>query len=74
MGINRLGTEMKYLFSPRMRFSTWRQLWIWLAESQKGTKTKNIGGMSRSNGDAPTSDVNWAIETKHHSIDSFVMF
>ncbi|KAJ5363561.1 Exocyst complex protein exo70 [Penicillium cataractarum] len=28
-------TEMKYLFSPRMRFSTWRQLWIWLAESQK---------------------------------------
>ncbi|KAJ6155382.1 adenylosuccinase ade13 [Penicillium chermesinum] len=27
--------EMKYLFSPRMRFSTWRNLWIWLAESQK---------------------------------------
>ncbi|KAF2467112.1 putative adenylosuccinate lyase Ade13 [Lindgomyces ingoldianus] len=28
-------TEMKYLFSPRNRFSTWRQLWIWLAESEK---------------------------------------
>lgn len=27
--------EMKYLFSPRNRFSTWRQLWIWLAESEK---------------------------------------
>jgi hypothetical protein len=26
---------MKYLFSPRNRFSTWRQLWIWLAESEK---------------------------------------
>jgi hypothetical protein len=28
-------TEMKYLFSPRNRFSTWRQLWIWLAEAEK---------------------------------------
>lgn len=27
--------EMKYLFSPRNRFSTWRQLWVWLAESEK---------------------------------------
>ena len=27
--------EMKSLFSPRKRFSTWRQLWIWLAESEQ---------------------------------------
>ncbi|EED15531.1 adenylosuccinate lyase Ade13, putative [Talaromyces stipitatus ATCC 10500] len=27
--------EMKYLFSPRNRFSTWRSLWLWLAEAEK---------------------------------------
>lgn len=27
--------EMKYVFSPRNRFSTWRQLWVYLAESEK---------------------------------------
>ncbi|KAF2754198.1 adenylosuccinate lyase [Pseudovirgaria hyperparasitica] len=27
--------EMKYLFSARKRFSTWRQLWTWLAEAEK---------------------------------------
>ena len=27
-------TEMKALWSPRTRFSTWRQLWVWLLEAQ----------------------------------------
>ena len=26
---------MKQLFSPRRRFSTWRQLWVWLAEGER---------------------------------------
>lgn len=29
------GKEMLQLFSPRTRATTWRQLWIWLAEGQK---------------------------------------
>ena len=31
--------EMKYLFSPEMKFRTWRRLWIALAESAKDRKS-----------------------------------
>ncbi|KAF2857888.1 Adenylosuccinate lyase [Piedraia hortae CBS 480.64] len=27
--------EMQFIFSPRNRFSTWRRLWFWLAQSQR---------------------------------------
>jgi adenylosuccinate lyase len=28
-------TEMKYNFSPRKKFSTWRKLWLFLAKAEK---------------------------------------
>jgi len=30
-----LGKEMKHIFTPRQRVSTWRKLWLWLAEAEK---------------------------------------
>ena len=35
-------TEMKHLFSPRNRFSTWRKLWLWLAEAEMELGLKGI--------------------------------
>ncbi|MCJ1316621.1 adenylosuccinase ade13 [Xylographa vitiligo] len=35
-------SEMKYLFSPRNRFSTWRKLWLWLAEAEMELGLKGI--------------------------------
>ena len=29
------GKEMRFIFSDQHKFSTWRQLWIWLAQAQK---------------------------------------
>lgn len=29
------GKEMKRIFTPRQRASTWRKLWLWLAEAEK---------------------------------------
>lgn len=35
LGSRYASSQMLELFSPRRRASTWRRLWIWLAESQK---------------------------------------
>ena len=31
--------EMQYIFSQDMKFSTWRKLWIALAETETGTRS-----------------------------------
>lgn len=32
--------EMQFLFSDQHKFSTWRQLWVWLAEAEKVINSK----------------------------------
>ena len=39
--------EMQYIFSPDMKFKTWRKLWIALAETEKGAGTSHHGGTDR---------------------------
>lgn len=36
--------EMLYLFSSRSRASTWRQLWLWLAEAERELGIDQITG------------------------------
>lgn len=39
--------EMQYIFSPDMKFSTWRKLWIALAETEKELGLKDSDGNPR---------------------------
>ena len=34
--------EMQYIFSPDMKFKTWRRLWIALAETEKELGLKDL--------------------------------
>ena len=36
--------EMQYIFSPDMKFRTWRKLWIALAETEKELGLSQNGG------------------------------
>ena len=39
--------EMQYIFSPDMKFKTWRRLWIALAETEKELGLKDVNGEPR---------------------------
>lgn len=39
--------EMQYIFSPDMKFKTWRKLWIALAETEQELGLKDVNGMQR---------------------------
>ena len=39
--------EMQYIFSPDMKFKTWRKLWIALAETEKELELKDADGNPR---------------------------
>ena len=39
--------EMQYIFSPDMKFRTWRRLWIALAETEKELGTGHYTGADR---------------------------
>ena len=39
--------EMQYIFSPDMKFRTWRRLWIALAETEKRTWPEYYAGADR---------------------------
>ena len=39
--------EMQYIFSPDMKFKTWRRLWIALAETEKELGLKDADGNDR---------------------------
>lgn len=39
--------EMQYIFSPDMKFKTWRKLWIALAETEKELGLKDVNGNPR---------------------------
>lgn len=39
--------EMQYIFSPDMKFKTWRRLWIALAEAEKELELKDADGNPR---------------------------
>ncbi|MCH5185767.1 MAG: adenylosuccinate lyase [Oscillospiraceae bacterium] len=62
--------EMQYLFSPDMKFSTWRKLWIALAESEKelglNITDEQIEEMKRHIGDINYDDAKkYEAEVRH---------
>jgi len=56
--------EMKYNFSAQKKFSTWRQLWVWLAEAEQtaGVKISDESGGQSEITDAQIAEMKSKIE------------
>ena len=61
--------EMQYIFSPDMKFKTWRKLWIALAETEKELGGCNVSQMSRSHElKAHAEDINYDVAKEREKV------
>ena len=59
--------EMQYIFSPNMKFSTWRKLWIALAESEKELGLSQITDEMINEMKAHIYDINYDVAEEYEA-------
>ena len=59
--------EMQYIFSPNMKFSTWRKLWIALAESEKELGLSQISDEMIDEMKAHIYDINYDVAEEYET-------